>query len=77
MARLPVSRIAALRRVAGERVAGRIRREPDPVIARIVEGWPRNFDAERAGKLGFTLLEREFDDIIRFHIDDELGGRVS
>jgi D-erythronate 2-dehydrogenase len=69
--------IASLRRVAGDRVAGRIRREPDPLIARIVAGWPRNFDAANAGSLGFKLLERDFDDIIRFHIEDELAGRVS
>src|SRR5262245_31572468 len=69
--------IASLRRVAGDRVVERIRRAPDAVIARIVEGWPRNFDAPRAGNLGFKLVERDFDDIIRFHIDDELGGRVS
>jgi D-erythronate 2-dehydrogenase len=69
--------IASLRRVAGDRVAERIRREPDPLIARIVAGWPRNFDAARAGPLGFKLVERDFDDIIRFHIDDELAGRVS
>ncbi len=68
--------IASLRRVAGDRVVGRIRREPDAVIARIVQGWPRNFDAARAGTLGFKLVERDFDDIIRFHIDDELAGRV-
>ena len=69
--------IASLRRVAGDRVAGRIRREPDAVIARIVEGWPRNFDAARAGKLGFKLVERDFDDIIRFHMEDELAGHLS
>ncbi len=69
--------IASLRRVAGDRVVARIRREPDAVIARIVQGWPRKFDAARAGKLGFKLVERDFDDIIRFHIDDELAGRVS
>src|SRR5215470_11367521 len=69
--------IASLRRVAGDRAAGRIRRVPDPLIARIVEGWPRNFDAARAGSLGFKLIERDFDDIIRFHIEDELAGRVS
>ena len=68
--------IASLRRVAGDRVVDRIRREPDPVIARIVQGWPRNFDAARAAKLEFRLVERDFDDIIRFHIDDELAGRV-
>jgi nucleoside-diphosphate-sugar epimerase len=68
--------IASLRRVAGDRVAGRIRHASDPLIARIVAGWPRNFDAARAGSLGFKLVERSFDDIIRFHIDDELAGRV-
>jgi nucleoside-diphosphate-sugar epimerase len=67
--------IAALRRVAGDKVAGLIRREPDPVIARIVSGWPRNFDARRATALGFTA-EKSFDEIIRIHIEDELGGRV-
>src|SRR5215510_219200 len=69
--------ITSLRRVAGDRVAARIRHAPDPIIARIVEGWPRNFDAARAGSLGFKLVERDFDDIIRFHIEDELAGRVS
>jgi nucleoside-diphosphate-sugar epimerase len=69
--------IASLRRVAGDRVAGRIRHAPDPLIARIVAGWPRNFDAARAGSLGFKLVESDFDDIIRFHIEDELAGRAS
>src|SRR5262249_31467842 len=45
--------IAALKRVAGEKVAARIRREHDPLIARIVEGWPQRFDARRARELGF------------------------
>jgi D-erythronate 2-dehydrogenase len=69
--------IASLHRVAGDRVAARIRREPDAVIARIVAGWPCNFDAASAETLGFKLVEHDFDDIIRFHIDDELAGRVS
>ncbi len=69
--------IAALRRVAGERVAARIRREADPFIIGIVAGWPRNFDARRARELGFATVERSFDDIIRFHIEDELGGRIA
>jgi D-erythronate 2-dehydrogenase len=67
--------IAALRRIAGDRVAARIRREPDPVIMRIVDGWPRCFDAGRATALGFRA-ETSFDDIIRAHIDDELGGKI-
>jgi len=67
--------IAALKRVAGEKVAARIRREPDAFIAGIVAGWPRNFDARRARELGFTTAEKTFDDIIRIHIDEELGGK--
>jgi nucleoside-diphosphate-sugar epimerase len=41
---------------------------------RIVEGWPRRFDASRAESLGFKA-EKSFDDIIRIHIEDELGDR--
>jgi D-erythronate 2-dehydrogenase len=68
--------IAALARVAGPAVAARIRREPDPTIAKIVAGWPQNFDARRARALGFRA-ETSFDEIIRAHIDDELGGRIT
>jgi D-erythronate 2-dehydrogenase len=67
--------IAALKRVAGDKVAGRIKREPDPFIMGIVDGWPRNFDPKRALKLGFTTAEKTFDDIIKIHIEDELGGK--
>ena len=56
------------------KVAARIRREPDPTIMRIVEGWPRRFDASRAEGLGFKA-EKSFDEIIRIHIEDDLGGR--
>jgi nucleoside-diphosphate-sugar epimerase len=63
--------IEALRKVAGEKTARLIRREPDQTIMRIVEGWPRNFDARRAVELGFRA-DRSFEDIIRFHIEDEL-----
>jgi D-erythronate 2-dehydrogenase len=66
--------IAALKRVAGEKVAARIKREPDPFIVGIVAGWPRNFNPKRSLELGFTTAEKTFDDIIRIHIEDELGG---
>jgi nucleoside-diphosphate-sugar epimerase len=66
--------IAALKRVAGDKVAARIKREPDAFIMGIVKGWPRNFDARRSRELGFTTVEKTFDDIIRIHIEDELGG---
>lgn len=63
--------IEALRKVAGEKVARLIRREPDPAIMRIVEGWPRNFDAKRALALGFRA-DKSIEDIIRIHIEDEV-----
>jgi nucleoside-diphosphate-sugar epimerase len=68
--------IAALRRIAGDKVAARIRREPDPLVARIVAGWPSRFDPHRALALGFKA-EASFDDIIRVHIEDELGGKIA
>jgi len=68
--------IAALRRIAGDKVVSRIRREPDPLVARIVAGWPSRFDPARALALGFRA-EGSFDDIIRVHIADELGGKIA
>jgi len=68
--------IEALRRVAGDRAAGLIRREPNPAIANIIAGWPRSFDARRAEALGFRA-ERSFDEIIRVHIEDELAGALA
>ncbi len=67
--------IDALRRIAGDRAVRLIREEPNETITRIVAGWPRNFDAKRALSLGF-VAERDFDEILRAHVDDELGGRV-
>jgi D-erythronate 2-dehydrogenase len=67
--------IAALRRIAGDKVAARIRRESDPLVARIVDGWPHRFNAARARQLGF-VAEGSFDEIIRIHIEDELGGVI-
>ena len=40
--------IEALRRVAGDKVAARIRREPDELVQRIVAGWAERLDAKRA-----------------------------
>ena len=65
--------IAALRRVAGDRVAARVKHKPDPFIMKIVEGWPSRFDCTKALALGFTA-ESSFDEIIRVHIEDDLGG---
>jgi D-erythronate 2-dehydrogenase len=68
--------IEALRRIAGDKVAARIRCEPDELIMRIVAGWPHRSDASRARALGFRA-EDSFDDIIRVHVEDELGGRIA
>jgi nucleoside-diphosphate-sugar epimerase len=67
--------IEALQGVGGDTAVQRIRREHDETITRIVESWPGNFDTQRARELGFQA-ETSFDDIIRVHIEDELGGRV-
>ena len=64
--------IAALRRIAGEKAVSLIRREPDATIAGIVANWPRGFEASRATALGFKA-ETSFDEIIRVHLEDELG----
>jgi nucleoside-diphosphate-sugar epimerase len=68
--------IESLSRIAGPKVAARIRREPNELVARIVSGWSERFDAKRAAALGFTA-EATFDDIIRAHIEDELGGKIA
>jgi nucleoside-diphosphate-sugar epimerase len=67
--------IEALRKIAGEPVVKRIRREPDARIAGIVAGWPSNFDARRALGLGFQV-EANFEEIIKNHIEEELGGKI-
>jgi hypothetical protein len=57
---------------AGEAAVKRIRRESDPLIERIVAGWPHRFEARRALQLGFRA-EDSFDEIIRVFIVDDLG----
>jgi len=62
--------IDALRKVGGDKAVRLIRREPDATIMRIVEGWPRNFDARRALALGFRA-DPSFEHIVRYHVEDE------
>ncbi|QWW72250.1 D-erythronate dehydrogenase [Rhizobium sp. WYJ-E13] len=68
--------IEALRRVAGDKAVALIKRVPDPIIERIVAGWPTRFDAQRASSLGFKA-ETSFDEILKVHIEDELDGRIA
>jgi nucleoside-diphosphate-sugar epimerase len=65
--------IASLRRIAGDRVAARIRRAEDPLVARIVAGWPQRIEARRARELGFKA-ESSFDEIVHIHIEEDRGG---
>ena len=67
--------IEALRRVAGEKAVALIRRQPDELIMKMVAGWAPGFEAKRAIELGFTA-EKNFDEIIQVHIEDELGGKL-
>jgi nucleoside-diphosphate-sugar epimerase len=67
--------IEALRRVAGDKAVSLIRREPDEMIMRMCAGWAPGFEAKRAIELGFTA-ETSFDQIIKVHIEDELGGTL-
>jgi nucleoside-diphosphate-sugar epimerase len=61
--------ITALRRVAGDETANRVRFERDPAIERIVNSWPGNFSAAYARGLGFKF-DRDFDSVIRAFIAD-------
>ncbi len=64
--------IEALRQVAGQQAVDLIKPVPDERIMQIVAGWPSNFTATRATALGFTA-DASFEEIIRVHIEDELG----
>jgi UDP-glucose 4-epimerase len=66
--------IEALRRAAGDAAVALIRREADPLIQRIVDGWATRLDAHRALSLGFEA-DASFDAIIAAHVEDELGGQ--
>jgi nucleoside-diphosphate-sugar epimerase len=65
--------VAALERVAGSEVLKRIRWERDPVVERIVGGWPGAWDTARARELGLGGDEN-FESIVRAYIEDEMGG---
>jgi nucleoside-diphosphate-sugar epimerase len=64
---------AAVERVGAGRTLGRISFEPDPAIQAIVDNWPRETYSARAEALGFQG-DASVDEIIRAHIEDELGG---
>ncbi|MEX3314351.1 D-erythronate dehydrogenase [Sulfitobacter sp. PS-8MA] len=67
--------IEALRAVAGDSAVALIRRAPDPAVATIVAGWPRDFETARALSLGFRA-EQTFGEIIAVYLEDEMGQKA-
>src|SRR4051794_221572 len=65
--------IEALHRFGGADAVRRVHAQPDEAIARIVAGWPREFEARRAQALGFSA-EANFDQLVRAYVEDELGA---
>lgn len=63
--------IEALRRAAGQKAVDLIRPKEDETIMRIVKGWPRDFDPQRAIGLGFEA-EQDFDEIVQVYINEDL-----
>lgn len=61
--------VAALRRVAGDEVASRVRWEYDPAIDRIVSTWPARFKGDAGRALGMRADE-DFDGVVRAHVAD-------
>lgn len=68
--------IEALRRAAGQSAVDLIKPAPDAAIIKIVEGWPRNFDPQRAIALGFKA-EDSFDEIVQTYIAEDLPNAGS
>lgn len=66
--------VEALRRVAGEAVVARIKWQPDPVIQKIVNGWPRGIDGRRAEQLGIEG-DASFEEVIEAFIADDLAAQ--
>jgi nucleoside-diphosphate-sugar epimerase len=63
--------VDALARVAGAKTVERIRWQPDPVVERIVGGWPAAWDTGRANELGLTG-DADFESIVRAYVEDDL-----
>ena len=63
--------VAALRTVAGDAVADRIRFQRDEAIERIVGSWPGAWELTRAHAMGLAADE-SFEAIVRAYIEDDL-----
>jgi len=61
----------AVRRAGGKEAYTRIRWEPNPLIERIVSGWPQALTAPRAAALGFAA-DDGIDEVVQAFIEDDL-----
>jgi nucleoside-diphosphate-sugar epimerase len=61
--------IAALRAVAGEAVAARLRPAPDEAVMRLVRTWAARFDTARASSMGF-VADADFASIVRAYVEE-------
>ncbi len=66
--------VAALRKVAGDAVADRVKWQFDPVVDRIVSTWPANF-APRLGPALGMRADANFESIVRAYIADDMPRR--
>src|SRR6516165_3780403 len=62
---------AAVHRAGGAEAYTRIRWEPNPLIERIVSGWPQALTAPRAAALGFAA-DDGIDEVVQAFIEDDL-----
>jgi D-erythronate 2-dehydrogenase len=62
--------VDALRRVAGDRVADRVKWQYDPVVGAIVSTWPPAFAPRLGPELGMRA-DPDFESIVRQYITDE------
>ena len=62
--------VDAMRRIAGDAAADRVRWERDPALEAIVLGWKARLDPAKALSLGF-VADEGFEDNIRYFLEDD------
>lgn len=62
--------VEAMRRIAGDAAADRVRWERDPALEAIVLGWKARLDPAKALRLGF-VADDGFEDNIRYFLEDD------
>ena len=65
----------AVSRHGAGRKTGAIAWRPDPLIQRIMDGWPKAISAERAARLGFEPSQ-SVDEIVEEFIEDDLEAQI-